>query len=205
MLSEPPPQHPPPALPRGREAGRRAHHERGGDPRSSAAAGVAPRPGHAILRPGSFRAQDRCKMGRARCPAGRTSTSPSASRMAPAYRRFLTIGRGPAAPDRPRLAHGAASRAAIARGKPGHAEYLISELRDHTLALMCLRLGESTAYAKGVDRLPTSVTNPVADTLVRSLTARRGRPWQGRGWGLGRLPRRILASLTPGQNNAAHP
>jgi hypothetical protein len=61
------------------------------------------------------------------------------------------------------------SRAAIERGKPWFAEYCISELRDHTLALMCLRLGESTAYAKGVDRLPTSVTNPVADALVRSL------------------------------------
>jgi hypothetical protein len=61
------------------------------------------------------------------------------------------------------------SRAAIERGKPWHAEYCISELRDHTLALLCLRLGESTAYAKGVDRLPTSVTDPLADALVRSL------------------------------------
>jgi hypothetical protein len=34
---------------------------------------------------------------------------------------------------------------------------------------MCLRLGESTAYAKGVDRLPTRVTTPVVDALVRSL------------------------------------
>jgi hypothetical protein len=61
------------------------------------------------------------------------------------------------------------SRAAIERGKPWFAEYCISELRDHTLALMCLCLGETTAYAKGVDRLPTSVTNPVAGALVRSL------------------------------------
>lgn len=61
------------------------------------------------------------------------------------------------------------SRAAIERGKPWHAEYCISELRDHTLALLCLRLGESTAYAKGVDRLPPSVTAPVAEALVRSL------------------------------------
>ena len=61
------------------------------------------------------------------------------------------------------------SRAAIERGKPWFAEYCISELRDHTLTLMCLRLGESTAYAKGVDRLPTSVTTPVAAALVRAL------------------------------------
>ena len=61
------------------------------------------------------------------------------------------------------------SRAAIERGKPWFAESCISALRDHTLALMCVRLGESTAYAKGVDHLPTSVTTPVAAALVRAL------------------------------------
>jgi hypothetical protein len=61
------------------------------------------------------------------------------------------------------------SRAAIERGRPWHAEYCISELRDHILALMCLRLGETTAYAKGVDRLPGHVTEPVTEALVRSL------------------------------------
>jgi hypothetical protein len=61
------------------------------------------------------------------------------------------------------------SRAAIERGKPWFAECCISDLRDQTLALMCLRLGESTAYAKGVDRLPADITNPLADALVRSL------------------------------------
>jgi predicted nucleotidyltransferase len=61
------------------------------------------------------------------------------------------------------------SRAAIERGKPWHAEYCIGALRDHTLALMCLRRGESTAYAKGVDHLPASVTDHVAAALVRSL------------------------------------
>ena len=61
------------------------------------------------------------------------------------------------------------SRAAIERGKPWHAEFCISELRDQTLALMCLRLGESTAYAKGVDRLPTNVTDPVVGALVRAV------------------------------------
>jgi hypothetical protein len=63
------------------------------------------------------------------------------------------------------------SRAAIERGKPWFAEYCISELRDHTLALMCLRRGEPTASAKGVDRLPTDVTAPLAAALVRSLAA----------------------------------
>jgi hypothetical protein len=61
------------------------------------------------------------------------------------------------------------SRAAIARGKPWHAEYCLSELRNHTLALMCLRLGETTASAKGVDRLPPSVTEPLTAALVCSL------------------------------------
>src|SRR5207302_5613904 len=38
-----------------------------------------------------------------------------------------------------------------------------------TLALACLRLGENAVYGRGVDRLPTAVTDPLADALVRSL------------------------------------
>ena len=57
----------------------------------------------------------------------------------------------------------------IERNKPWQAEYWISELRNHTLALSCLRLGESAAHGRGVDKLPSAVTNPFTDTLVRSL------------------------------------
>ena len=61
------------------------------------------------------------------------------------------------------------ARSAIERGKPWQAEYLISGIRDHTLALACLRLGEETFYGRGMDRLPATVTEPLAGALVRSL------------------------------------
>ena len=61
------------------------------------------------------------------------------------------------------------ARSSIERDKSWRAEYWISELRNHTLALSCIRLGESAAHGRGLDKLPASVTNPFADTLVRSL------------------------------------
>jgi hypothetical protein len=61
------------------------------------------------------------------------------------------------------------ARICIARGKPWQAEWLISGVRDHVLALACLRLGHPTRYAKGADELPREVTAPLEDTLVRSV------------------------------------
>lgn len=61
------------------------------------------------------------------------------------------------------------ARSCIERNKPWQAEYWISEVRNHTLALSCIRLGESAAHGRGVDKLPAAVTNPFSDTLVRSL------------------------------------
>src|SRR5207253_2337309 len=49
------------------------------------------------------------------------------------------------------------ARMAIARAKPWQAEYWISTLRDHVIELICLRLGQPTAYAKGADSLPADV------------------------------------------------
>jgi predicted nucleotidyltransferase len=63
------------------------------------------------------------------------------------------------------------ARSSIARAKPWRAEYWISALRDHTLALACLRLGENAVYARGVDQLPATITDPLKDGLVRSLDA----------------------------------
>lgn len=34
---------------------------------------------------------------------------------------------------------------------------------------MCIRLGESPAYGRCIDKLPAVVTNPFAEMLVRSL------------------------------------
>jgi hypothetical protein len=61
------------------------------------------------------------------------------------------------------------ARSCIERGKPWQAEYWISGIRDQALALACLRLGEETAFGRGVDRLPAVVTGPLAGALVRSL------------------------------------
>jgi hypothetical protein len=61
------------------------------------------------------------------------------------------------------------ARSCIERHKPWQAEYWISGIRDHALALACLRLGENAVYGRGVDRLPAAVTDPLAEALVRSL------------------------------------
>lgn len=61
------------------------------------------------------------------------------------------------------------SRSCIERGKRWQAEYWMSAARDHALALACLRLGEDAVYGRGVDRLPTTVTAPLADALVHSV------------------------------------
>ncbi len=63
------------------------------------------------------------------------------------------------------------ARSSFERGELWRAEYWISGMRDQTLALACLRLGENAFYARGVDRLPAAVTDPLKDTLVRSLDA----------------------------------
>jgi hypothetical protein len=63
------------------------------------------------------------------------------------------------------------ANSSIERGKPWRAEYWISALRDHTLELACLRLGEEPSEARGIDRLPAEVTGPVQGALVRSLDA----------------------------------
>jgi hypothetical protein len=61
------------------------------------------------------------------------------------------------------------ANAAIERCQPLKAEYWISSIRDQTLALACLRHGESPAYATGIDRLPEAVTAPLEDALVTSF------------------------------------
>jgi predicted nucleotidyltransferase len=61
------------------------------------------------------------------------------------------------------------ARSAIERGRPWAAEYWISAARDQSIALACLRLGEPTAYARGIDRLPKEVVDPYERALVSSL------------------------------------
>ena len=47
----------------------------------------------------------------------------------------------------------------------------IRAIRDNTLALGCLRFGLPSAYAKGVDRLPSQLTEPALEAFARSLDA----------------------------------
>lgn len=61
------------------------------------------------------------------------------------------------------------ARSCIERHQPWQAEYWISGIRDQTLALACLRLGQPTDDAKGADALPVAVTGELEDALVRSL------------------------------------
>jgi hypothetical protein len=61
------------------------------------------------------------------------------------------------------------AHASIERHKTWQAEYWIGGIREHVLALACLRLGENARERRGVDRLPSVVTEPLADALVRSL------------------------------------
>jgi hypothetical protein len=61
------------------------------------------------------------------------------------------------------------ARSSIARGRAWQAEYMISGVRDHVLALACLRHRLPAAQGRGMDRLPPEVTVPLAGALVRSL------------------------------------
>jgi hypothetical protein len=61
------------------------------------------------------------------------------------------------------------ARSSIARGRAWQAEYMISGVRDHVLALACLRHGVPAVQGRGMDRLPPEVTAGFAGALVRSL------------------------------------
>jgi len=65
--------------------------------------------------------------------------------------------------------HALHARTSIERGAPWQAEYWISGVRDHTIALACRRLGLPAVYAKGADALPEEIAAPLADALVRGL------------------------------------
>ncbi len=61
------------------------------------------------------------------------------------------------------------ARSAIARRRLWQAEYMISGMRDHVLALACLRCGLPTVHGRGFDRLPAEATAAVEPTLLHSL------------------------------------
>lgn len=61
------------------------------------------------------------------------------------------------------------ARSSIERGRPWQAEYMISGMRDHVIALACLRHGVAAHQGRGVDLLPAEVTSGLTAALVRSL------------------------------------
>jgi hypothetical protein len=67
--------------------------------------------------------------------------------------------------------YGLHARSSIARGRGGQAEYMISGVRDHVLALACLRHGVPAVQGRGLHLLPADVTEPLAGALVRSVDA----------------------------------
>lgn len=62
-------------------------------------------------------------------------------------------------------------RACIARKKFWQAEYMLSAMRDQVLALACVRHGLPAREGRGMDALPSNVTAPLQDALVRTLDA----------------------------------
>ena len=62
------------------------------------------------------------------------------------------------------------ARSSIQRGKLWQAEYMVSGLRDQTLALACVRHAVPAVHAKGIDDLPPAVVQPFEQTLARELT-----------------------------------
>ena len=61
------------------------------------------------------------------------------------------------------------ARSSIARGRPWQAEYMVSAMRDHVLALACLRLGAPVREGRGMDLLAKEVTQPLEEALVRRI------------------------------------
>jgi hypothetical protein len=96
--------------------------------------------------------------------------------IAPTFRLLFSTAREPrsAAPSAAELIglgwlHALHARSCIARGRPWQAEYMIGRVREHVLALACLRHELPVIEGRGIDRLPRDVTAPIGGALVRSL------------------------------------
>jgi hypothetical protein len=61
------------------------------------------------------------------------------------------------------------ARSSIARRKLWQAEYMISGVRDHALALACIRYGYSAVHGRGFDLLPREVAAQFEGSLVQKL------------------------------------
>jgi hypothetical protein len=67
--------------------------------------------------------------------------------------------------------HALHARSCILRGKLWQAEYMVSAVRDYTLALACIRLGLPSVHGRGMDSLPESVTGPMHGSMIGHLNS----------------------------------
>jgi hypothetical protein len=65
--------------------------------------------------------------------------------------------------------HALHARSAIARGRLWQAEYMISGVRGHALAMACIRHGLPAAHGRGMDQLPDEIRSRFAAALVGRL------------------------------------
>jgi predicted nucleotidyltransferase len=63
------------------------------------------------------------------------------------------------------------ARSCLARMRLWQAEYMISGVRDHALALACIRHGLPAVHGRGIDRLPVKVTARYEGSLVQHMNA----------------------------------
>jgi hypothetical protein len=63
------------------------------------------------------------------------------------------------------------ARSCIARMRLWQAEYMVSGVRDHAMALACIRHGLPAIHGRGMDALPSEVTARFEGSLVRQLSS----------------------------------
>lgn len=63
------------------------------------------------------------------------------------------------------------ARSSLARGRVWQTEYMISGIRDHALALACVRHGLPAVHGRGMDQLPIELTRKFERAIVRDLEA----------------------------------
>jgi hypothetical protein len=64
------------------------------------------------------------------------------------------------------------ARSCIVRGRLWQAEYMVTGVRNHALALACVRHGLPAVHGRGIDQLPSEVTAKFGPALVESLEAK---------------------------------
>lgn len=99
--------------------------------------------------------------------------------LAPTFRLVFGKANDPLAFPSPRAAdligmawlYALHARSSIARGRFWQAEYMVSGVRDHALAMACIRHGLPAAHGRGFDQLPAEVLAPFERSLMRDLAA----------------------------------